>query len=132
VLGGRPTVFLSCSEKYKATVAVQLRSELAKRAVFGVIVSEEPLPAGVGWEPDAKVDWYLNDRQTSAGDELREQADTGTLDHMSASEHPDWNEWSRRPYVVEIDRQCCPSSSNLSHERHGRPNAGDASVNSSR
>jgi hypothetical protein len=60
MLGGRPAVFLSCSEKYKASVAMPVRAELSKLGVHAVIVSEEPHPPSVGWEPDDKVEYFLN------------------------------------------------------------------------
>jgi len=60
MLDGRPVVFLSCSEKYKERVAAKLRDALAEVGVRGVIVSDEPLPTRVGWEPGNKVDAYMN------------------------------------------------------------------------
>lgn len=60
VLGGKPTILLSCSEKFKATVAAPVKSALADAGANAVIVSDEPLPLGVGWEPDAKVEWFMN------------------------------------------------------------------------
>jgi hypothetical protein len=60
MLNGRPAVFLSCSEKFKATVAFPIRESLDHHGIHGVIVSEEPLLPRVGWAPDDKVDSYLN------------------------------------------------------------------------
>lgn len=60
MLAGKPTVFLSCSEKYKTLVALPLREMLKEIGIYAVIVSEEPRPRGVSWEPDAKVQYFLN------------------------------------------------------------------------
>lgn len=60
MLDGRPVVFLSCSEKYKERVAAELRDALAEVGIWGVIVSDEPLPVRVGWEPGNKVEAYMN------------------------------------------------------------------------
>jgi hypothetical protein len=61
MLGGRPTVFLSCSEKYKTSVAMPVREELSRHGVHAVIVSEEPQPTGAAdWEPDDQVEYFLN------------------------------------------------------------------------
>lgn len=48
MLDGRPVVFLSCSDKYKESVAAKLRDALAEVGVWGVIVSDEPLRHGSG------------------------------------------------------------------------------------
>ena len=60
MLGGRPTVFLSCSEKYKTSVAMPVKEELSRYGVYAVIVSQEPQPAGVDWDPDDQVEYFLN------------------------------------------------------------------------
>jgi hypothetical protein len=57
---GRPCVFLSCSERFKERVAQPLKAGLADAGVYGVIVAEEPHPAGVRPEPGAKVDYFLD------------------------------------------------------------------------
>jgi hypothetical protein len=60
MLDGRPVVFLSCSDKYKESVAAKVRTSLEGVGVWGVIVSDEPLLSRVGWEPSDKVDAYMN------------------------------------------------------------------------
>jgi hypothetical protein len=60
MLNGRPVVFLSCSDRYRETVAARIRVALDDVGVWGVIVSEEPLLPGVEWDPDAKVASYMN------------------------------------------------------------------------
>lgn len=57
---GRPCVFLSCSERFKERVARPLKAGLADAGVYGVIVADEPHPAGVRPEPGAKVDYFLD------------------------------------------------------------------------
>lgn len=57
---GRPlTAFLSCSEKFKDSVALFFRAELERVGITGIIVSEEPSPPGV-FTPDEKVNAYLD------------------------------------------------------------------------
>lgn len=60
MLNGQPTVFLSCSEKFKAVIAIPVRHGLRAHGVHGVIVSAEPQLPRTGWEPDDKVDNYMN------------------------------------------------------------------------
>ena len=60
MLDAQPTVFVSHSEKFKETVAIPFRDHLAVLGVKAVLVSDMPLPAQAGSEPDAKVDYYLN------------------------------------------------------------------------
>ena len=60
MLNGRPVVFLSCSDRYKESVAVKVRAALDDVGVWGVIVSDEPLLPRVEWEPGAKVESYMN------------------------------------------------------------------------
>jgi CAP12/Pycsar effector protein, TIR domain len=60
MLDGRPVVFLSCSDRFKESVARKLRDALAEVGVWGVIVSDEPLLSRVGWEPGDKVEAYMN------------------------------------------------------------------------
>lgn len=59
MIAGKPTVFLSCSEKYKKSVAMSLQGMLKDRGIHAVIVSQVPHPRGIEWDPDAKVQWYL-------------------------------------------------------------------------
>lgn len=59
MLRGRPTVFLSCSERFKERVAFPVRTALAKHEVQAIIVSEEPLLPGASGDPESKVDTYL-------------------------------------------------------------------------
>jgi hypothetical protein len=60
MLDGRTVVFLSCSDRYKKSVAVKIRAALNDVGVWGVIVSDEPLLPRVEWDPDAKVESYMN------------------------------------------------------------------------
>lgn len=60
MLDGRPVVFLSCSDRYKESVAAKVRAALDEVGVWGVIVSDEPLLPHVEWDPDAKVESYMN------------------------------------------------------------------------
>ena len=60
MLNGRAAVFLSCSEKFKRPVAEPIRDALRNHGLHAIIVSEEPTPPNVGWEPDAKVQSYLH------------------------------------------------------------------------
>jgi hypothetical protein len=59
VIGGRPAVFISCSELYRERVADPLKATLDELGVHGVIVSEELRPVSRSWEPEFKVDSYL-------------------------------------------------------------------------
>jgi hypothetical protein len=60
MLNGRPVVFLSCSEKHKATVAIPIRDGLTSRGLHAVIVSAEPSLPRTGWTVDDKVESYMN------------------------------------------------------------------------
>jgi len=60
MLSGRPTVFLSCSERFEVDVALPVRDGLEELGVFGVIVSDEPLLPHTDSSPDAKVESYLD------------------------------------------------------------------------
>jgi len=60
VLGGQVAVFLSCSEKFKQTVAWEVRDVLAEHGLRGLIVSDEPSLPGTGEDPGAKVESYLD------------------------------------------------------------------------
>jgi len=60
LLNGQATVFLSCSERFKAQVATPIRVALAEHRIFAVIVSEEPLLPFTSGDPDSKVDSYLD------------------------------------------------------------------------
>ena len=60
MLGGKGTVFITCSERLKEKVAYPVRDALRARGFNGIILSDEPLLPNTGWEPDSKVDSYLN------------------------------------------------------------------------
>jgi hypothetical protein len=60
VLDGQPVAFLSCSEKFKSSVAYPVRAALADIDVRGVIVGEEPQLPRTDWGPEDKVESYLN------------------------------------------------------------------------
>ena len=48
MLGGQVAVFVSCSEKFKETVAWPVRDALAEHGLRGIIVTDEPLLPGTG------------------------------------------------------------------------------------
>ena len=56
---GRPVVFLSCSVRFQTGVAEPIRDELASNGVDAIIVSLERIPRNADWDPDTKVDKYL-------------------------------------------------------------------------
>lgn len=60
MLNGRTVVFLSCSEKFRPTVAEPIRDGLATLGYHAVIVSQEPGLPGADWTPDAKVQSYVD------------------------------------------------------------------------
>jgi hypothetical protein len=60
MLDGRPVIFLSCSLRYKESVAAKVRTALGEVGARGVIVADEPLLPRVGWEPEAKVEAYMD------------------------------------------------------------------------
>jgi hypothetical protein len=60
VLRGQVTVFLSCSEKFKPSVAWPLRDALAGHGLRTVIMSDEPPLLGVGGDAENKADAYLD------------------------------------------------------------------------
>lgn len=60
MLGGRPVVFLSCSEKFKLKVARPVREGLKAAGIHGIIVSDEPILPRTDWTPDNKVESYLD------------------------------------------------------------------------
>jgi hypothetical protein len=60
MLGGQVAVFVSCSEKFKETVAWPVRDALAEHGLRGIVVTDEPLLPGIGDHPNAKVESYLN------------------------------------------------------------------------
>lgn len=61
MLAGKPTVFLSCSERYRKTVGHPIKLILRdQHGINAIIVSEEPMPLGISWEPDNKVQSYVS------------------------------------------------------------------------
>ncbi|MPZ28204.1 MAG: hypothetical protein GEV12_17790 [Micromonosporaceae bacterium] len=60
MLNGRTVVFLSCSERFRATVAEPIRAGLTALGYHAVIVSQEPRLLGADWTPDAKVQSYMD------------------------------------------------------------------------
>jgi hypothetical protein len=60
MLGAKPTVFVSHSEKFKETVALPFRDHAEALGMNVILVSEMPTPEHGGGEPDAKVDYYLD------------------------------------------------------------------------
>jgi hypothetical protein len=80
MLRGQPTVFLSCSEKFRKQVALPVREALGQRGVHGVIVSEEPLLPRSAGDPDGKVESYMDAKEVC--DVLPEVSD-GERDPLS-------------------------------------------------
>lgn len=60
MLGAKPTVFVSHSEKFKKSVALPFRDFAESLGMNVVLVSDMPTPEHGGAEPDAKVDYYLD------------------------------------------------------------------------
>lgn len=60
MLGAKPTVFVSHSEKFKEAVAIPFRDHAESLGMNVILVSEMPTPEHGGTEPDAKVDYYLD------------------------------------------------------------------------
>jgi hypothetical protein len=60
VLEGRVTVFISCSERFKRQVAVPFREAFEEAGLRGVILSDEPQLSHTGWEPDSKIESYMD------------------------------------------------------------------------
>lgn len=60
MLGAKPTVFVSHSEKFKETVAIPFRDYAESLGMNVILVSEMPTPDHGGTEPDGKVDYYLD------------------------------------------------------------------------
>jgi len=60
MLGAKPTVFVSHSEKFKGLVAIPFRDHAESLGMNVILVSEMPTPGHGGTEPDAKVDYYLD------------------------------------------------------------------------
>jgi hypothetical protein len=59
MIGGKPAVFISCSEQFKARVAYTIRDALRAAGAEPVIVADLPRPGGA-WSPEDKVEAYLN------------------------------------------------------------------------
>jgi hypothetical protein len=60
MLRGQVTVFLSCSEKFKPSVAWPLRDALAGHGLRAVIMSDEPPLLSVGGDAETKAEPYLD------------------------------------------------------------------------
>jgi hypothetical protein len=60
MLNDELVVFLSCSEKFRADLAVPVRDALRQRGIRAIIVSEEPRLPRTDEDPSAKVDAYLD------------------------------------------------------------------------
>jgi hypothetical protein len=60
MLRGQVAVFVSCSEKFKPSVAWPLRDALAVHGLRAVIVSDEPPLLGVGGDAETKAEPYLD------------------------------------------------------------------------
>jgi hypothetical protein len=59
MLGGKPTIFISHSSKYKDQVAVPFRDHIESLGMQAIIVEDMPHPAEAGSEPEAKVEYFL-------------------------------------------------------------------------
>jgi hypothetical protein len=59
MLGGRPTIFISHSSKFKDQVAVPFRDHIESLGLQAILVEEMPHPAEAGPEPEAKVEYFL-------------------------------------------------------------------------
>ena len=59
MLRGQVAVFLSCSEKFRQSVAWPVRDALAGQGLRGIIVSDEP-PLTAGGSPEAQTEHYLD------------------------------------------------------------------------
>lgn len=57
---GKIAVFISYSSVHEQTVAFPVRGFLESLGLAALLVAELPRPATVDWEPDQKVDYYLN------------------------------------------------------------------------
>ena len=60
MLEGKTAVFLSCSHTFLDRLAWPIRRGLDADGYRAVIVEDEPLLPHTGWEPDAKVNAYLD------------------------------------------------------------------------
>jgi hypothetical protein len=60
MLGGQVAVFLSCSEKFKPSVAWPVRDALAGQGLRAVIMSDEPPLLSVGGDAETKAEPYLD------------------------------------------------------------------------
>jgi hypothetical protein len=60
MLGAKPTVFVSHSEKFKEDIALPFRVHAESLGMNVILVSEMPTPEHGAAEPDAKVDYYLD------------------------------------------------------------------------
>lgn len=58
MLNGRNAIFITCSEKYRETVAHRFRERIEAAGLVGVILSEMPKLFG-SWTPEEKLDEYL-------------------------------------------------------------------------
>lgn len=60
MLRGQVAVFLSCSEKFKPSVAWPVRDALAGHGLRAVIMTDEPPLLGAGGDAEAKAESYLD------------------------------------------------------------------------
>jgi hypothetical protein len=60
MLRGQVAIFLSCSEKFKSSVAWPVRDALADHGLRAVIMSDEPPLPGVGGDAETKAEPYLD------------------------------------------------------------------------
>ena len=115
MIGGRPAVFISCSDLYRESVAHPVRDGLQGLGFHAAIVSDQPRLPSRAWDPEAKVESYLRsceafvalitpDQQLSDGsyqcrpnipDEVgRARSDPRLAEHMIIVKAPQVPLWS--------------------------------------
>jgi hypothetical protein len=57
---GRPVVFLSHSDRFIDAVARPIKAALGDAGIDAIIASDEPLPQGADWDPEAKIERFLS------------------------------------------------------------------------
>jgi hypothetical protein len=59
VLQGRPVILISYSEAYSARLARPVAERLVREGIKAILVGDEPLPAGIESNPNAKVSYFF-------------------------------------------------------------------------
>lgn len=131
MIDGRPTVFISYSERSKTTVAIPFRNFVNSLGLHGVLVGDEPTPDIEDPTPDRKVAYYLDESNmfvALATDDVRvEGGEVQTRQNIAleigkAFDRP---HLKRKVQIFKAAEVTLPSNINVVHEPLDPQNVAD-------